>query len=102
MRMAVIVVILVCVTSGAVGDAVQTSDEEISYPPRQRSTTLNDIKNSYDSLAQSFKDFENTITSDIVKEHNIRRSLTVHRKFFGSLFVYGLLSLLYFRHKSKK
>jgi len=76
-----------------------TPEEEISYPPKQ-STSLKDVSNAYDSLTASVKDLTGAITSDI-KKQGVKKSVHTHIKFYGSIFIFGVLSLIWLKNRTK-
>ena len=102
MRKFLIIGIIVIVSVCGMKDSVlsMTTEEEITYPPKQPTTSIKDVSNAYDSLTASIKDLSGTITSDI-KKQGVKKSVHTHIKFYGSIFIFGVLSLIWLRNRTK-
>jgi hypothetical protein len=74
--------------------------EEILYPPKQKNTSLEDMKMSWDSLIWHATDLKNAVVTDI-HERGLKESLTVHSKFYGSIFVFIILSIIWSRNRKR-
>lgn len=79
---------------------IPPEDQEITYPPRQKPTEWREIQNNWDSLVWSIKDLGGTITTDI-KQRGLRKSISTHKRFYFSIFLFGILTLIWLRNKSK-
>ena len=77
-----------------------TPEDEINYPPKQPSRSLKDVSNAYDSLTASVKDLTGAITYDI-KKQGVKKSVHTHIKFYGSIFIFGVLSLIWLKNRTK-
>ena len=102
MRKLLVISIMVIVSVVGMKDSAfcMRPEEEITYPPKQPSTSLKDVSNAYDSLTASVKDLTGAITSDI-KKQGVKKSVHTHIKFYGSIFIFGVLSLIWLRNRTK-
>ena len=97
----IIGIMVIFSVSGMKGSAFCiTPENEITYPPKQTSTSIKDVSNAYDSLTASVKDLTGAITSDI-KKQGVNKSVSTHIKFYGSIFIFGVLSLIWLRSRTK-
>jgi len=102
MRKLLVISIMVIVSVVGMKDSAfcMTPEEEITYPPKQPSTSLKDVSNAFDSLKSSVKDLTGAITSDI-KKQGVKKSVSTHVKFYGSIFIFCVLSLIWLRNRTK-
>jgi hypothetical protein len=92
----IIVIVSVC---GIKGSAFCiTPDEEITYPPKQPSTSLKDVSNAFDSLTASVKDLSHAVVGDI-KKQGISKSVHSHIKFYGSISIFFFLWMVWLRNR---
>ena len=75
------------------------SNEEISYPPKQPSVEIRDISRGLDTLEFEVKDLTEMIATDI-RKRGVIRSVQAHQKFYGSILVFGLLTLLWLKNRN--
>ena len=77
-----------------------SNQEEITYPPKQPTTEIEEIVNAYDSLKYSVNDLSETISGDI-KKQGLTQSIKSHKKFYSSIFIFGVLTMIWFRNRSR-
>jgi len=75
-----------------------TIQEEITYPSKPPSTSLKDVSNAFDSLKESVKDLSGAVIGDIQKQ-GVKKSIHTHLKFYGSIFIFTVLSLIWLRNR---
>lgn len=79
---------------------VDGGNEEITYPPRVKTTEIHEIQENWDSLVWHVEDLGRAMNKD-VKENGFVNSISTHRKFYGAIFLYTALFLLWKRNRRR-
>lgn len=85
---------------GASALGMDTKQEEITYPQKQNPTEIKEIVANFDSLASNVKDLGGTMVGDI-KKQGLKKSVVTHQKFYGSIFVFGLLFIIWLKTRDR-
>jgi hypothetical protein len=80
--------------------AMDLKEEEITYPPKQKSTEVKDIVANFDSLTSNVKDLGGAMVGDI-KKQGLKKSVVTHQKYYGSIFVFGLLFIIWLKTRDR-
>jgi hypothetical protein len=76
------------------------SVEEITYPLKPKTTEISEIQESWDSLVWNVQDLGGAMAED-VKENGYVNSISTHRKYYGAIFLYLALFLLWKRNRRR-
>jgi hypothetical protein len=74
--------------------------DNITYPPAPSPTAAHEITDAWDSLTSSTLALHDQISSSINKE-GIVGSVRRHQRFYLSIAVFGLLSLIWLRNRKR-
>jgi hypothetical protein len=88
-------IILILLTTVADG-----GNEEITYPPRPKTTEIREIQENLDSLVWNVHDLGGAMVKDF-KKNGLISSLYIHRKFYGAIFLYATLFFLWKRNRKR-
>lgn len=81
--------------------ALDTKEEEITYPPKPKHIEVKEIVADFDSLTSSVKDLSGAVVGDI-KKQGLKKSVETHEKFYGYIFVFGFLYLIWSITRDRK
>ena len=97
-KMVIYLLVLVCLCAITSAGYSLNTTEEITYPPKPKPTEIKEIVNSVDSLKANVKDLSRAVTGDI-RKHGMIESVKGHKKFYGAIFVFGILSLIWLKSR---
>ena len=101
MKTLIVICLITVLTICGVKDSVFSMNppEEITYPPKPKLTEFKDVNNAFDSLKASVKDLAGAVVGDI-KKQGINKSVHDHSKFYGSIFIFGVLTLIWLKNRT--
>jgi hypothetical protein len=74
------------------------AEDSFTYRSKPKTTELKDIKIAFHSLKASIKDLSGAVFNDIQKQ-GLKRSVQTHMKFYGSIFIFTVLTLIWLRNR---
>jgi hypothetical protein len=102
MKAAFFAVLLVIICSSSKCDSISSKplDQNVTYPPRLKETTWADIETQFDSLKYECKSLGDAVVSDI-KDRGLMGSIKYRKKFYGSLFLFSILVIIWLRNQKR-
>lgn len=93
-KMLLIALLLIACTSGY-------CDEEISYPPKPPETTIKEMVDAGKGLAKETKELSKAMINGVKEDGGVIATVKKHKKFYGGIFVFGLLYLVWLKTRDK-
>jgi hypothetical protein len=83
------------------GNVLVDSNEEITYPPKPPQTTTKEMVNAGKGLVKESKELGLMIVQGGKDDGSIIATVKKHKKFYGSIFIFTVLTLIWLRNRSK-
>lgn len=92
------VVVCLCLTLD--GFSMEGQDST-SYPPKPPETTIKEMVDAGKGLAKETKELGQALINGVKEDGGIISTVKKHKKFYGGIFVFGLLYLVWLRTRDK-
>lgn len=92
------VVVCLCLTLD--GFSMEIMDST-SYPPKLPETTLKELVDAGKGLAKETKELGQAMINGVKDDGGIIATVKKHKKFYGGIFVFGLLYLVWLKTRDK-
>ena len=91
-------VVCICVFAAS-GLSVNIQDT-ISYPPKPPETTTKNMVDAGKGLVSETKELGTAIIQGVKDDGGIITTVKKHKKFYGSIFIFGLLTLIWLKNRN--
>ena len=92
---------MIFITMMLISSTAGFSSEEITFPPKPPETTTKEMVNAGKGLVRETKELGTAIVKGVKDDGGIIATLRKHKKFYGSIFIFFILSMLFLRNRSK-
>jgi len=92
------VVVCLCLTSAGFSSEIQDS---ISYPPKLPETTIKEMVEAGKGLAKETKELGQAMVTGVKEDGGVVATIRKHKKFYGGIFVFGVLTLIWLKTRDK-
>lgn len=92
--------VVVCICLSSFGFSVNNQDT-ISYPSKQPETSLKEMVDAGKGLAKETKELGQAMINGVKEDGGIIATVKKHKKFYGGIFVFGLLYLVWLKTRDK-
>ena len=93
------IVVCLCLIPSS-GFSVNNQDT-ISYPPKPPETTLKEMGDAAKGLAKETTELGKAMVNGVKEEGGVIATAQRHKKFYGGIFVFGLLYLVWLKTRDK-
>ena len=77
------------------------AQDSISYPPRQKETTTKEMVDAGKGLIKETTELGKAMVNGVRDDGGISATIKHHKKFYGSIFIFGVLSLIWLKNRTK-
>jgi hypothetical protein len=92
------VVVCFCPTSAGFSSTIQDS---ISYPSKPPETTIKEMVDAGKGLAKETTELGKAMVNGVKEDGGVVATIRKHKKFYGGIFVFGLLTLIWLKTRDK-
>jgi len=92
------VVVCLCLISAGFSDEIQDS---LSYPPPPEKTSTRELVDAAEGLAKETKELEQAMIRGVEEDGGVVATIKKHKKFYGGIFIFGVLTLIWLRIRDK-
>jgi len=98
-----VILILIVVSVCGLNDSAfpVTTEDSITYPPKPPETTVKEMVDAGKGLVKETTELGKAMVNGVKEDGGITATLKKHKKFYGSIFIFFVLYLLWLKNRSK-
>jgi len=91
---------MVCICVLAASGLSVNNQDTISYPPKPPETTTKEMVDAGKGLVRETKELGKAMLNGVIDDGGIINTLKKHKKFYGSIFIFGVLTLIWLKNRT--
>ncbi|MCX6244685.1 MAG: hypothetical protein NTU98_08270 [Bacteroidetes bacterium] len=92
------VLVCICLSSSGFPSTIQ---DTISYPPKPPETTTEEMVNAGKGLVKETTELSKAMIIGVKEDGGIVATIRKHTKFYGSIAIFGILTLLWLKNRRR-
>ena len=99
-RLVICLMAEVCICVFVASGLSVNNQDTISYPPKPPETTTMEMVNAGKGLVNETTELGTAIVKGVKDDGGIIATIKKHKKFYGSIFIFGLLTLIWLKNRN--